>query len=620
MNLNYFFTAFLLVCIFDKPIGQRFVQFQEDAQINHTFSQVTFNGGGVAFVDLDGDLDDDIYLSGGLDGDRIYINDGNGIFTDITATCGIDSTAGYYTTGVSYGDVDNDGDQDLFVNTYYKNGVVTNRARNLLYINNGDLTFTEVWDSEDFRDKSMCLGSTFIDYDLDGDLDIYTVNYVDVVRFTYDDEGKINGFDHDCFKNYMYRNEGNHQFVEVSAELGLDDTGCALAVTATDYDRDGDLDILVGNDFGPFIRSNRLYRNDYMTLGKFTDVSLETGAGTEMFAMGIAIGDVDNDLLPDYYISNMGKNVLLRQTEGGFVDIAASANVENEFSEPGVSDKLAVSWGSLMCDIDNDMDVDIFVANGYVPAPSFINNSSLDPDRMYINNGAGVFTELDSSAGIYNDLASRGCAYSDIDMDGRLDLFSVVYNKPAFGKDPSSCLFKNVTEGSNNWVKIKLEGTSSNRNGFGSRIYLYAGDDVRMMELSGASSFCSQNSSIIHFGLAQHEMVDSVVVFWPGNRKQIATNLEINTLHLIKEEYISSVPEEIGSEDIKIFPNPATENIIVLSPEKTLRSAQVIGLDGRPLREVFAEQINISELPGGCYILRLEFKDKTIAYRKFIKL
>ena len=362
---NYLLTILFSISLFHLQ-GQMFVQSQNVAGIDHIFSQQTFNGGGAAWVDIDNDNDDDLYLVGGTEKDVIYLNNGDGTFTDISENSGLDSTATAYTTGVICGDVNNDGYKDIFVNTYFSD--TEDFCKNLLYMNNGDNTFTEVWVYDDAKDKSMTMGSVFIDFDLDGLLDIYTVSYVEVIEFTFDNEGAINGFAHECFSNRLYRNLGNFEFEDVTSEQGLGDTGCALAVTASDFDGDDDLDILVGNDFGPFLQSNKMYENDRNN-NFFNQVSNDIGLSTEMFSMGIGVSDFDNDLDLDYYISNLGANVLLENDNGIFTDIAEQANCTNKYVYGDTT--LSVSWGNLFADIDNDGDEDIFVANGYVPGPFF---------------------------------------------------------------------------------------------------------------------------------------------------------------------------------------------------------------------------------------------------------
>lgn len=613
-------TTSIIILLLLPLIGntQLFVQSQEEANLEHLFNQVNFNGGGVAFVDIDNDGDDDAYLVGGNLADRLFVNDGHGVFTEITESAGIAVSEAYYTTGVNYGDIDNDGDEDIYVNTYFPIGQPSEYSRNLLFRNNGDLTFTEIWGEGDQKDESMTMGSTFIDFDNDGDLDIYNGNYVDVVKFTYDDDGDINGFDHTCFTNYLYRNNGDGQFTNVTQQTGLMDAGCALAVAATDYDNDGDMDLLVGNDFGPFIRPNMIFRNDYNETGKFTEVADELSADQEMFSMGIAIGDYDNDLDLDYYISNLGKNVFLQQDGDQFSEVAASTGTENEFS--GYNSSLAVSWGTLFADIDNDMDLDLFVANGYVPAPAFVDNSTLDPDRLFINNGDMTFTEADSTSGVNNELVSRGCAYSDIDMDGDLDIMSVVYNKPGFGLEPESCLFNNVINNGNNWVKFKLEGTESNRSAYGARVYVYTQSETRMAELNGGASFCSHNTSYMHFGLAQYESVDSVKIVWPRGHIQVEESIEINTVNYIREGGSTSVDEQLVKQ-VSITPNPSYGVYSIKGIEgKDFRSVSVFDMQGKRILNTSSRSFDLSSHAAGIYLVKIHTTKGKVVSKKISKL
>ena len=610
----------LIFCLFVQfSNAQQFVLSQEESNINHLFYQVNFMGGGIAFVDIDNDGDDDAYLVGGSGNDRLFVNDGSGVFDEITQSAGISISEDYYTTGVNYADVDNDGDEDIYINTYYTNSDVNQFSRNLLFLNNGDLTFTEIWNEGESKDESMTMGSTFIDYDLDGDLDIYNVNYVETVKFTYDDDGAINGFDHDCFTNYLYRNDGNGQFTDVTQSIGLGDTGCALAVTASDFDNDGDIDLIVGNDFGPFIEPNKFYRNDYNESGKFTEVGSLIGGDQEMFSMGIAIGDYDNDLDLDYYISNLGKNVFLEQEDQQFTDVAQHTGVENEFS--GINDGLSVSWGNLFADVDNDMDLDLFVSNGYINTPDFVNNTLLDPDRLFINNGNKTFTEVDSSAGIQNKLVSRGCAFSDIDMDGKLDILSIVYNKPNLGFDAATCLFKNSTDNNNNWVKFKLEGTMTNKNAFGAKIYVYTGDEIRMAELNGGASFCSQSTSYVHFGIGTYEVVDSVKIIWPGGKNiQIEKSIQTKTVNYISESTSTGIAE-LHQDFFNISPNPSNGLFnITANNEAKFKKATVYDLNGKNLFSTSSKIIDLANYSSGTYIIKIISTDSNVITKRVTKL
>jgi len=605
-------TLTILLSVVFQANAQMFVEEQEDRNMEHSFVHTNFNGGGVAFVDLDNDGDDDAYLTGGNDADKILINDGNGYFTDITSTTGISMTDSIYTLGVIYGDIDNDGFQDLFISTHFSDNVKP-WTKNLLFKNNGDMTFTEIWSND--ADKSMTMGAVFLDYDLDGDLDIYNVNYVENVKFTYEDN-VINGFAHDCFTNYMYRNDGEGIFTDVTTNLGLDDTGCALVVTSTDFDNDGDLDLLIGNDFGPYIQPNKLFRNDVNQNGKFQEISNEANCANEMFSMGIAIGDYDNDLDLDYYVSNLGSNILLENQEGIFYENALNSNVANTIVS--FDSTLSISWGTLFADINNDMYVDLFISNGYVPAPAFVDNGNLEQDKLYLNNGDKTFTSLDSSEGIWNVLPSRGCAYSDVDNDGRVDIYSVVYDRPTFGLDGGSCLYMNKSEANNNYIKIKLVGKKVNRNAFGSKVYVYSGDHVQLRELSGGASFCSHSSSTLHFGVGEMEQIDSVLVKWTGGKKsQTLYDIEVNqTITIVEDLSLNTSKSQIALSSVS--PNP-TSGMIVIDRIDNNSVVKIIDSNGRSVGQFIYDQgLNIEFLHNGMYILEY-LVDAKIQSRKIIK-
>lgn len=415
----------------------------------------------------------------------------------------------------------------------------------------------------------------------------------------------------------LYSNNGNFSFSNVTNQYGVNDSGCALAVTASDIDMDNDLDLLVGNDFGPFIKPNIFYQND-ISNSRFVKTPDSYGTNVAMYAMGFGISDYDNDLDLDYYISNTGANIFLENNEGIFEDVASQANCENEFVFDNT--KWSVSWGNFFADIDNDGDEDLFVANGYVPGPtSILNNGLLDPDRLFINNGDKSFTMIDTLAGINNTFVSRGTAYSDYDMDGDIDMFTVVFHKPNFGNTPQSPLYENITEQSNNWVQFRLEGTQANRDAYGSKIYLHTGGKTQLRELSGGASFCSHSSSVIHFGLDNVEVIDSVEIVWTGGlHREMIYNIEANQQHTIVESIFNSNANPLTSHDLKIYPNPARNNIAIQSEYK-INKIEVFNLLGHNVLtgKLQNSLLDISHLQFGSYILKIH-TDAGISYAKIL--
>ncbi|MEM8907037.1 MAG: VCBS repeat-containing protein, partial [Bacteroidota bacterium] len=349
--------------------------------MDHRFEARGLMGGGAAFFDADQDGDEDVYLVSGTAKDAFYENNGDGTFSLVLTDIGLNVTIQYNTTAVITGDLDNDGDREIFITTWerYEGGNEL-IARNLLFNNNGDGTFTEIGVAAGIIHEAFAIGANFIDVDRDGLLDIYVINHVETPAFLYDTYGQIIGFDHDCYPNFLYKNNGDLTFTEVATNWGLDDLSCTLASIPTDFDQDGDLDLYLANDFGPFIVPNLMYENQYPD-PQFAEISALNGSDIPMYGMGVAIGDYDQDQDFDYYITNLGSNVLLNNDEGIFTDVAATAAVENEFAS---GSEFATGWGTAFLDIDNDSWLDLFVVNGRIPSLPSLPTAFNDPDKLYL--------------------------------------------------------------------------------------------------------------------------------------------------------------------------------------------------------------------------------------------
>jgi len=326
--------------------------------------------------------------------------------------------------GVITGDIDNDGYRDVFVTTWID-------EHNLLFKNNGDGTFQEISASAGILDTALSTAASFGDFNLDGFLDIYVVNYIDPSKPPTDDSG----FYYTCSPNYLYMNNGNETFTEVASLYGVADTGCGLAIAFTNYDQDSDVDIYIANDFGAWVLHNSLYQNNYPS-PDFSNVSVSSSMNDAIYGMGIAIGDYDEDGDLDYYVTNLGRNVLRNnQGNGLFIDLTDSAGVANTYTD---SNLFAVGWGTAFLDYDNDTYLDLFVVNGHIPADSIIANAPSNPDVFYKNNGDGTFTDLSASLGVDDTSMARGFALGDYDNDGDLDLFD---NSSRYRFDVFPCTF-----------------------------------------------------------------------------------------------------------------------------------------------------------------------------------
>ncbi|HID11639.1 MAG TPA: CRTAC1 family protein [Candidatus Latescibacteria bacterium] len=496
-------------------------------------------GGAAVFLDYDNDGWMDIYIVNGskLEGfppgreprNVLYRNNGDGTFTDVTEEAGVGDTRwGMGCTAVDY---DNDGDTDIYV---------ANFGPNVLYRNNGDGTFTDVTEEAGVGDPKWSTGTAWGDYDGDGDLDLYVANYVD---FDVDHLEKYrsrniwHGIEVmagprglEGAEDVFYRNNGDGTFTEVTAEAGLVDRlkGYGFTVLFADYDNDGDLDIYVANDSVP----NYLYRNNGD--GTFTEVGLETGVaysedGREQAGMGAVFGDYDNDGWLDIFVTNFSddNNTLYRnEGDGFFTDVTFQTGL-------GGPSLPFVSWGTEFLDYDNDGWKDIFVATGHVyPQVDLYDFGTTYKERnlLFHNNGDGAFTEVTGQAGpgMQVEKVSRGAAFGDYDNDGDIDV--LVLN---MGDMPT--LLRNEGGNRNHWIKFRTVGTRSNRDGIGARIWVTAGGLTQMREVYMGSSFLCGNDIRVHFGLGRNTKVDLVRVRWPSGLVEEFRGLKANKLYILKE-------------------------------------------------------------------------------------
>ena len=634
-NLLPFFL-FPIILFFATPIySQQLIEYQELAGIKHTFQHETFIGGGAAFFDYDNDGDDDLYLTSGNRPDIFYVNNGDGTFSEKTNEVGFFPSRNYNTMGVITGDIDNDGFKDVFVTT--KQRLNQSFGKNLLFHNNGDGTFSEIWPEDEAGEGTWSVSATFLDYNLDGLLDIYVGNYVDVANILRDENNNITGYGHECFKNQFYENIGDGKFREQARSLQLANIGCALAVTASDFDEDGDMDIILANDFGPDIEPNRFFRNDFIasdgtSRNRFEEIGAAINANQAIYGMGIAVGDYDNDLDLDYYITNNGNNLLLQNEDGQFTEAAAVANLDNTYNVP--DSILAVGWGCSFLDLDNDADLDMYIANGFVPGPSYLPTNIEDYDKVFLNNGDATFKADTTNYFIDNPFVSRGMAHSDFDNDGDLDVISIVQKAP-FNATRDSKLFQNQLIKENgtgqNWLQIGLTGVTTNRDAFGSRVYLYADNQVFMQELSGGSSHSSHSTSILHFGLNNIDLVDSIKVRWLGETAiQTLYYIPVNRRILITQaadSFTTNTKEVLKEATIRIYPNPSKKQLFVdltSLGNQQLVTLSVLAITGQtvlPIKTIqvnTVQSVNINSLNSGIYFLKIKTASERYI-RKFIK-
>ncbi len=504
-----------------KAHSQSFNEVSRSIGLYHLTISFNLIGGGLAFFDYDNDGHEDLIVIGGAVQDRLFKNQGDGTFKDVTIDAGLNNSNYFKTQAVVTGDINNDGFRDIFIATDIHNP-------NILYLNNGDGTFRNISESAGIIHESWSLGATMLDFNQDGLLDIYVINYIEE-NITFDD-----GFGHKCYPNFLYINTGYNKFEEVGASFLASDEGCGVAVTSFDENKDGKTDIYIANDFGEFIVPNVYLQNQFPE--QFNDKSVASGLNAAIYGMGIGLGDIDNDGYTDVYTTNIGRNVLYHNNaNGSYTDITTAAGVENTYA----GTLFTTGWGALFLDYDLDGYEDLFVSNGFIPASHFIETSESDPNKLYRNNGDLTFTDVSDNQNLSNDQICRGAVYSDYDHDGDLDIAIVKLGK-VIGEPGNMLFYQNNNPVGNHWIQLKLEGTTSNRDAYGSTVYVYKNNSIWSQEISGGSSHASQNTSIAHFGLGEHESVDSVVIRWPNGDEEILYNLETNHLYY-KKQYIDGI-------------------------------------------------------------------------------
>ncbi|RLD19818.1 MAG: hypothetical protein DRI69_07490, partial [Bacteroidetes bacterium] len=453
--------------------------------------------------------------------------------------------------GVVTGDIDNDGYREIFVTTLVG-------TSNVFFRNNGNGTFTDRSSASGLNaGTAWSTSAIFGDYNLDGYLDLYVGNYIASGGIILDSLGNAIGYSHTCGGNVLWKNNRNGTFTNVTSITSLNDVGCALSAVFTDFDGDHDPDILLANDFGEWVKPSALYQNNHPQ--PFTNISVPSNMDAEMYGMGIAVGDYDHDSDLDYYVTNIGANALFQnQGDGTFEDVALSTGVIND----SIDGFMTTSWGAAFIDIDNDGWQDLFCANGWIPLIDVLKNAQEDPDQMWKNNGDGTFSNITLDANLGDTNVGRGMSMADYDQDGDMDIFVNVTQKTTPSEE-RSVLYKNELSDDNHYLQVKLQGSHSNRDAFGSQMIISVNGERWLHEVSGGSSHLSQNSSIAHFGLGSSTTVDSLYVIWPDGNTQMFTDLEGDRLITIVEDSLPVSLARIRGEkiDARAWPNPFSHSV-----------------------------------------------------------
>jgi hypothetical protein len=462
---------------------------------------------------------------------RLYRNDGDWTFHDVTRKAGVAGRG--YGMGVAAADYDNDGNTDLFLP-----GV----NANILYRNRGDGSFVDVTEPagvaglQENGKKKWSVAAAWLDYDNDGWLDLFVVNYLvwsyELEVFCGDRSADLRTYCHPKYyaglPNTLYRNNGDGTFENVSQESGIArHVGKGMAVAVADYNIDGQTDIFVTNDTLP----NFLYRNNGD--GTFSEVALEVGVafnddGRALSSMGAEFRDFDDDGFPDILVTALTNETfpLFRNLgEGLFIDVTYPSQLGSLTLDRG-------GWGCGIFDLDNDGRKDIFIANGDVQnnVERYSSRKSRQPNSILLGQGRGTFRDATALAGIAEDVGQhRGAAFGDLDRDGSMDVVVTRLGEPAR-------LYRNTAPSESHWLILHLEGSQSNRDAIGARVRATTPDGRHQWNhVNTSAGYGSSSGKAVHFGLGPHTVVEEIQIHWPSGEVQRMTDIEANRHLTVRE-------------------------------------------------------------------------------------
>lgn len=513
----------------------RFTDVTQEAGIDfrHRFGDdelsniVEGTGAGAMFFDYNGDGWLDIYFCNGSwtpgvsDNrgrqyrgqltNRLYRNNRDGTFTDVTREAGVGCES--FSFGASAADFDGDGDLDLYVCNY---------GKNVLYRNNGDGTFTDISEQSGLANDRWSLSAVWFDCDNDGLLDVYVVNYLEYddgkFRAFYAAQGYPGPLSYSGQPDALYRNNGDGTFTEITKEAGVfNPDGRGMSATVADLDNDGYLDIYVAND----AMENFFYRN--LGNGRFENEALIRGlafgeGGQGVSSMGPTVGDIDRDGWLDLYIPDMNYGCLMMNREGFFDDRTAQKQL-------AVICGQYTGWGGVLFDSNNNGYLDLFVSNGNA-------HFEFDEEDVLLQyDGIGKFIDVSTESGDYFDqkYVGRGTAFGDFDNDGDIDLLVVNLND-------TPRLLRNDGGNRQNWLKIDARLAGSGSTAIGARVSVHAQGRVQIHDVIPVVGYLSQGDPRAHFGLGNSAQADKVDIRWPNGQRTILEHVPANQILVVTQD------------------------------------------------------------------------------------
>jgi len=528
----------------------RHVQTSLHVSIANVEPHVAALGAAVSIADVNADGWPDIYATSSAFGtaNALFLNQGDGNFVDVADRAGLadlNAEGMGASMGSIWGDIDNDGDEDVYV---IKWGYAQ------LFRNEGDLRFTDITEDSGLRRWMNSNGAVWFDYDRDGLLDLYVAGYfpetLDLWNLT---TTKIM---HESFefaqnggRNVLWHNLGNGRFEDVTEAMGTKNTRWTLAVTAADFNGDGWQDLYLANDYGP--------EELLLNLGGTGFALGEVGLGEDSKSgMAVALGDVQNRGRLDVFVTNISKAGFLFQGNNLRLNLLEDYELFENVADGVVAD-CGWAWGAQFADLDNDGDQDLYVANGFVsgdpdqdywydmskisgaagdlfqdtrnwPPIGERSLSGYERSRVLLNQDGQRFIDVAAAVGIEDRYDGRSVATADLWNRGVRDVIVANQGGPLL-------IYRNEVQGDPGWIGFDLEGAASNRSAIGAQVTLHWAGRMQAAVIDGGSGFCAQNDRRLHFGLGDADAVERAVIRWPSGKQQILTAPDVGRVHVVRE-------------------------------------------------------------------------------------